>query len=146
MDKKAGKLLSRYRYCIAFWNMGNGFGKCRESIRSQGRSLQCLHESSIEYAKTLPEEERREALNLLRRRYNLLVRLLKRDKKEVKESTRIVSKYQGKRLLINSGSGGKDYDVLVRYRYGSNVWVRYPDGRETSLSPRLFRHVKRVEE
>ena len=142
MDRKVSKYLSRY-YHTAF---GVRY-ECRESVRAQGRSLQTLHEAAVDYAKTLPEEERREAIKIFRRHYKRSVNFLKQTKKDVRESTRIVSKYQGKKLLlIDSHLVRRNKEATVKYRSGSRVWVKYSDGRESSLHPRSFKNIEIIEE
>jgi hypothetical protein len=122
-DKRFHKYLSRYS---EFRFMGVQY---RGDIRVIGRSLQALHEEAVSYVmSSLPESEKVDAVALLRRKYNSLVRVSKSFKRDMRVARSFFEKYKGKRLIIKRWFGNP---LVCEFAYvkGTNIHV-IRDGRK----------------
>lgn len=137
MDKRLNKYLSRYSECRPATRHVT-----REILRSQGRSLQALHESALAYVNSsLPEEDKASAIAKLRAKYRREARMLHYDKKDSRRVQSFYGKYWGKKLRLTKkdnhgpeilrvfvGEMGNHLDTRIRLNLeGSRI------GNSTSL-------------
>lgn len=145
MDSKVLLYLSRYRACMPIL-----YYQDREAYRAQGRSLQSLHEKAIEYAKTLPEDERTPAIKALRRRYNTYVDTLRDRKKNLRKMQSFYAKYSNKRLLIYQTWGVAKKNPMVGkldgYYNRLMPQLVHENGEKTSFSLDSVKKVETINE